>query len=235
MIPYLALKWHLERHAYKRGQYKGDAPADASRRFKNDFRVVRSGDKLCVKMYNTHLIEVTPDNKVRISMGGWWTSTTKANINQAMRQFLGWGAITTCTRFSHRQLQFIAKGKAYRYYDGMEFNAEGELLSPPQFFEAKRVDSDQTQQFRQAMKDSGFTEVWPVLFSSAEPNSRWWGWTDTKRLTKIVTEECHANEWAYIAAYCAWAYDDHKAALQAIVRRCTESMYNIVPTDVTVL
>ena len=42
MNMYTKLSMHLSRHQYKRGQYKGDAPADPSRRGKNHFRVTRS-------------------------------------------------------------------------------------------------------------------------------------------------------------------------------------------------
>jgi len=164
MTPYLKLKLHLERYMYKRGQFKGDAPADQSRRSKNHFRVVRSGDKLCVKMYNTHLIEVTPDNNVRVSMGGWWGNTTKANINEAMHRFLGWGGIGTVLVFSHRQLAFRTQGKTYRYYDGMEFSGDGVLLSKPGFFERSQTDRDATAEFRKDIQESGFKEVFPVLF-----------------------------------------------------------------------
>lgn len=89
MTPYTKLQFHLERHMYKRGQFKGDAPADASLRGKNHLRVIKQGGNMCVRMWNTNIITVTPDNHIRISMGGWWTSTTKQNLNEAVHTFLG--------------------------------------------------------------------------------------------------------------------------------------------------
>lgn len=233
MTPYTKLKFHLERHAYKRGQFKGDAPADPSSRGKNYFRVIAQGDKMCVKMYNTNILEVTPDNNVRISMGGWWTSTTKQNLNAALTRFLGWGGVGTQRVFNYTQTVIRARGKTYLFYDGMEFSAEGEPLSRLLGFERKQTDRDETAEFRADIEASGFKEVWPVLFGTAEPN-RQAGW-NIVALKKIVTEEHNANAWADLAAYMKWLHDDHKEAYKAIVRECTRDMTMIVRTDVTVL
>lgn len=233
MTPYTKLKFHLERHAYKRGQFKGEAPADASRRAKNHFRVGKQGDTMCVVMYHTNLIEVTPEDTVRISMGGWWTNTTKANLNEAMRHFLGWGGVGSLRAFNNTQMAIRTQGKTYRFYDGMEFTIQGELLSPPQFFERKQVDRDATKEFRDDMAECGFKGVWPVLFSSTEPARSYQ--LNSSSLRKFITQECHANMWGDIAAHYKCYYDDHKDALAAITRVCTSDMKETVLTDVTVL
>lgn len=233
MTPYTKLQMHLERYQYKRGANKGHAPADSSRRGKNHFLVLRQGDNMCVRMYQTNLIEVTPDNTVRISMGGWWTSTTKQNINEAMYSFLGWGGIQSRKVFNYNQTCIIARGKTYKFYDGMRFDADGTLLSPPSFFERKRADRDATAEFRQAIKDSGFEAVWPVLFSSAEP-ARHWDLNDSN-IQRIVTKEERASDWPRVAQHFNAYYETHQEALNAIKRLCTRNMTEIVPTDVTVL
>lgn len=233
MTPYTKLKFHLERHAYKKGRFKGDAPADQDRRGKNHFRVAKQGDTMCVRLYNTNLIEVTPDDNVRISMGGWWTSTTKQNINEAMWHFLGWGGVHSRKVFSYNQTCIRVHGKDYKFYDGMEFDAAGKLLSPPSFFERKRTDREQTAEFRADVEASGFKEVWPVLFATAESTrgQPWYGVT----LSKLISREEHANQWADLAAWMKYQHDDHKAAYQALLRQCTRDMTEIVATDVTVL
>jgi hypothetical protein len=232
MTPYTKLKFHLERHAYKKGLFMGDAPADQTKRGKNHFRVHKRGDNMCVRMYNTDLITVTPDNRVTISMGGWWTSTTKANLNEAMTHFLGWGGVASRKLFNMSQHVMRAKGKSYLFYDGMEFDAEGTLLSPARFFERKQTDRDQTAEFRKDMEDCGFKEVWPVLFGVAEPKRSVWFHAS---LRKIVTEEHNANQWAELASRMKAYHDDHKAAYQAIVRQCTREMTEVIKTNVTVL
>lgn len=234
MTPYTKLKMHLERHMYKRGQYKGEAPADSSRRSKNHFRVVRgNGGQMCVRMYNTDLITVTPDNRITIDMGGWWGPTTKANLNEAMWRFLGWGGVGTVVLGGYRQLAFRANGKTYRYYDGMEFDMEGTLLSFAKRFTKQRTDRDATAEFRNDMKESGFKDVWPVLFASTEP-SRIWGMAP-KYMLKIVTQECHANKWPEVAAFYKCYHSDHKEAYQALTKACTSHMKELYDTDITAL
>jgi hypothetical protein len=240
MTPYTHLQFHLERHAYKRGQFKGDAPADPSRRGKYYLRVVRDGANLCVTMYNTNLLTITPDNRITVSMRGWWTSTTKKNLNDALTRFIGWGNVGTLRVFSYNQMAIIAKGKMYKFYDGMEFDAEGNVLSPLQCFERKQTDREETAEFRKEVEASGFKEVWPVLFATAEPVLRWgyavlrWGY-DRPPVRKMVTEAHHSHHWADYAAHTKAYHDDHKSAYRAIVQECTRSMTNIVRTDVSVL
>ena len=230
MNAYTKLKLHLARHQYKRGQFKGDAPADSSRRGKNHFRVTKQGDKLCVRMYNTNLIEVTPENTVRISMGGWWTSTTKVNLNEAMWHFLGWGDVGSRRLFNYNQMAIRVKGVDYKFYDGMTFDAEGTLLSPSVAFERKRKDKEATTEFRKDIQDSGFAAVWPVLFAAAEP-ARHWDMTE-QNLLRIVTQEHRANDWPRVAEHFNAHYETHQEALNAIKRVCTQSMNEIVKTDV---
>lgn len=232
MTPYTKLQFHLERHAYKKGMFKGDAPADSSRRGKNHFRVTKQGDNMCVRMWNTNLITVTPDNHIRISMGGWWTSTTKQNLNEALTTFLGWGGVCTRRLFSYSQMCFHVKGKTYKFYDGMEFDAEGNLLSPASCFERQCVDREGTKEFREDIAASGFKDVWPVLFGTAEPTRPSYILTP---LWKAVTSDVHVNVWPEIASNYKRQYDDHKQAYQAIVRQCTQNMITIVKTDVTVI
>ena len=234
MTPYTKLKLHLERHAYKRGQFKGEAPADASKRYKNHFRVVRgNGGQMCVRMYNTDLITVTEDNHITLNMNGWHTSTTKANMNEALHHFIGWGGVGSVRLGGYSQLAVQAKGKRYRYYDGMTFDAEGNPTCELKTFSKYRTDRDATAEFRKDMAESGFKEVWPVLFSMAEPKKQWGMYAG--HVAKLVTREHHANSWADIASHLKTMFDDHREAFSFITRTCTASMKEICVTDITVL
>jgi hypothetical protein len=164
-------------------------------------------------------------------MGGWWTNTTKQNLNEALSTFIGWGGVGSRRLFNYSQMCIRAKGKDYKYYDGMEFDAEGNVLSELQCFERKCTDKDETAEFRADIEASGFKEVWPVLFGTAEPRRVWL----TVSLKKAVTEEHHAYMWADIASHFKCLFDDHKAAYQSIVRQCTRDMTEIVRTDVSVI
>ncbi len=62
MTIYTTLQHHLERHQYTRGKHKGDAPADASKRYKDHFRVVLlTNNTMALRMYSSDLIRVTED------------------------------------------------------------------------------------------------------------------------------------------------------------------------------
>lgn len=233
MTPYTKLSMHLERHMYKRGQFKGDAPADSSRRSKNHFRVVRgNGGQMIVRMYHTDIITVTSDNQITVNMNGWHTSTTKANLNEALHHFIGWGGVGSVRLGGYSQLAFMARGKTYRHYDGMTFDAEGNPTCKLKPFTKQRTDRDATAEFRKDIEASGFKDVFPVLFAAAEPD-RWAGYGSP--LINVVTQECYANNWPNVAAFYKRYHDDHKAAYRSIVAACTSSMKELYDTDMTVI
>lgn len=234
MTPYEKLKAHLNKHMYKRGRFTGTAPADASRRSRTHVRVYenRHSEAMCVRMYSTDLIRAYKDNTIYISTGGWFTNTTKQNLNDALRTFLGWGGVGNVTLFNYRQPMICVKSKTYRFYDGMEFTAEGQLLSPAWPFERKQTYRSGTAEFRKDITESGFKAVWPVLFATAEPPGN--HWLDNP-IRNIVTNECYAHHWPKIAGIYSRKFDDHKKAYQALVRECTRDMTEVVKTDVTVI
>lgn len=229
--PHTKLKFHLERHAYKRGAFEGDAPADKRRRYKSHFRVRRDGDDMCVRMYNTDIIRVAPDNTVTLNTNGWHTSTTVANTNDALSEFIGWGGMGKLKFRGLSQLAIRANGKTYLYYDGMTFSPDGTLLTEARPFRRVITDREETAAFRTDIDESGFKAVFPVLFAAAKPTRGW----ITRELKSIVTSEWRANAWPDVAAHFKAYFDDHKAAYQAIVKQCTQGMRLIVESDVTVL
>ena len=241
MTPYLKLKLHLDQHVYKRGAYKGDAPADPSRRSRTHVRVVPGrpieGGPMIVRMYHTDILRVTEDNRICISTRGWFTSTTKQNLNDALARFVGWGRVGTQRVFGYNHEVIRIIGKTYRFYDGMEFDAEGNLLSPAKTFSRKQVDRDETQEFRDEVEASGFKAMWPVLFATADAGfKRGVGFVYTDRgLRAVMTSEHNANQWSTIAEIYKSNHDDHKSAYQALMRDCTRDMTEIVDTDVTVV
>jgi hypothetical protein len=236
MTPYLKLKLHLERHMYKRGMFNGEAPADPYRRKRNHVRVIQARDgTMIVRMYNTDLLRVTPDNTIRISTGGWFTSTTKQNLNDALGRFVGWGRVGTQRIFGYNHDVIRIIGKTYRFYDGMEFNMDGNLLSPATTFSRKQVDRAETKEFRDEVEASGFKAVWPIVFANVEPGfKKGIGLVYAERsLRQIITDPDRADQWPAIAALYKSNHDDHKSAYQALMRDCTKDMTEIVDTGVT--
>jgi hypothetical protein len=244
MNAHTKLTMHLSRHMYKRGQFKGDAPADPARRSKSHFRVVKgNGGQMIVRMHNADLVTAYEDGRIMLNTSGWHDSqTTRACMNDALC-FFGMGHIGSVRFRGYSQTGLRMNGKTYRYYDGMEFAADGTLLTPAKTFTAKLTDREETAEFRADIKESGFVDMFPVLYAAAAPSeSGWLGYT-TK---KIITCEHSAHRWPELISlikYPGYGYrsknqpkhPDHKAALRELIASITKNMTKLVDTDVTVL
>ncbi len=244
MTCHTKLKLHLDRHVYKRGKFKGEAPADASRRAKSHFRVIKgNGGQMIVRMHNADLITAYEDGRIKLDTRGWHDSqTTRACMNDALR-FFGMGYISGMRYRGYSQTGIRMNGKTYRYYDGMEFSAEGTLLTEAKPFTAKITDREETAEFRKDIKESGFVGAFPVLYNAAEPHNDHWIGTSGK---KLMTCEHSAHSWPQLIAltkYPGYFYrtkgipkhPNHKDALRALIAVYTKHMTKLVDTDVTVL
>ncbi len=245
MNAHTKLKLHLERHVYKRGRNTGDAPADSSRRGKSHFRVIQgNGGQMIVRFHNADLLSAYEDGRIKLDTKGWDTSPTTRNcMGQALTNFFGWGYLCSKRVGGYSQTVIRMNLKTYRYYDGMEFAADGTLLTEAKTFTAKRTDREETAEFRKEIKESGFVDVFPVLYAAAGLPER--GWL-ADPAHKIMTRDYHANDWpelVSLAKYSNWkarhynrpAHDNHKDALRALVASVTKNMTKLVDTDVTVL
>ncbi len=244
MNAHTKLTMHLSRHMYKRGQFKGDAPADSSRRAKSHFRVIKgNGGQMLVRMHNADLITAYDDGRIVLDTRGWSTSpTTRGCMNDALTSFFGMGYLFSVRKGGYSQTGVRMNGKTYRYYDGMEFSADGTLLTPAKVFTAKRTDREETAEFRADIKESGFVDVFPVLYQAAEASRPGF-------IPRIKEKMCSADDAEYWPAivsmykYPTYLYQQknvpkyatHKQALRAIVASFTKHMTKFVETDVTVL
>jgi hypothetical protein len=239
------LQLHLSRHIYKRGRFTGDAPADGAKRYKVHFRVIKgNGGQMLVRLHNTDLITAYEDGRIIINTNGWYSSsTTKQNLNQAM-QFVGAGYTRIYARRKWGQSHTVihAGGKTHLYYDGMEFDANMKLLSDPKEFKARRIDKDETAEFRREIKESGFADVFAVLYAVATPDTG--GWFGD--IAKAMTREYMAHQWPTIIANHKFQnyqervsstphYDSPQKALRALIARVTKTMTCQASTGVTVL
>jgi hypothetical protein len=238
------LQLHLSRHMYKRGQFKGDAPADSSRRAKSHFRVIKgNGGQMIVRMHNADLITAYEDGRIKLDTKGWHGSpTTRKCMHEALAHFFGFGYLTSTRMGRYAQTGIRMNGKTYRYYDGMEFAADCTLLTEAKVFTTKCTDREETAEFRKDIKDSGFVGVFPILYEAATVPEHGW----VPRVKDAVTSEYGAGQWPEIVALIKyptyWArsrnkpqYEDHKAALKAFIASQTRNMTKLVDTDVTVL
>ena len=146
MDMYTKLSMHLSRHQYKRGRFKGDAPADPNRRGRSHFRVTRTdGSRIGVIFHRTQIITAHKDGCVEVSLNGYESSqTTRAACWLAgVNIFSEWR-----NGFRNTMAQIKTSGKAYVYYDGMVFNEDGTLSTGPLPMEAYRADKADRAEFR---------------------------------------------------------------------------------------
>lgn len=244
MNAHTKLKLHLDRHVYKRGRNKGDAPADSYRRAKTHFRVIQgNGGQMIVRFHNADILSAYEDGHITLDTRGWHASlTTRTAMNEALC-FFGMGSVYSVRKGGYSQTGVRMNGKTYRYYDGMSFAADGTPLTELKPFTAKRTDREETAEFRADIKASGFVDAFPVLYAVAQAPERAW-LPITER--KIMTEEHNANHWpdlVALAKYSNWrsrhfnrpTHDNHKDALRSLVASVTRNMTKLVDLDETVL
>lgn len=164
------LSLYHSRHEYKRGAYKGDAPADNSRRAKSHFRIIKPSDAFpsdpyLVRFWSTNIILAYPDGRIKINCNGFDNRpTTRKAMNEALHICGFRGHMFSRRLGALSQTAIFINGKSYRYYGDMEFDAEGTLLTPPQAWEALVTDTEQTKAFRTQTK--AFWDMFPVLFAT---------------------------------------------------------------------
>ena len=250
MTMYSRLNTTLLTQAYKRGQYKGDAPADPSRRSRNHVRIVRRPDSLALRMYSTDIITAYPDGRISLDLRGYSDSiTTRQNLNDAFNRYVPFRPyIHARSVFSLSQTCMAVGNKTYKYYDGMEFGIFGDLLTAPERFEAVRVNKAESAAFQRELKESGFKAMFPVLYATANYTPTATLWVGS-RLRDRLTSTIYTNDWAdivtdykYVAA--GWRFgkrDTHereggaKACWASIMATAKTDLYETVRSDTTVI
>jgi hypothetical protein len=239
------LSLYHSRHEYKRGAYKGDAPADSSRRAKAHFRIVKPDpayptDPYKVRFWATNILTAYPDGRVKINCNGFDDRpTTRGAMNHALHICGFRGHMFSRRLGALSQTAISINGKSYRYYDGMEFDAEGTLLTPPQAWEAVITDTDKTKAFRAQTKE--FWAMFPVLFATRS--------NDHAFRTRIFDILHAANgfvgapaasildnpeHWPVIVSYYTSSYDDDqpKQARAHLMQLFTQHMTKLVDRGV---
>lgn len=246
---YGKLKLHLERHIYKRGQYKGDAPMEASQRNKNHYRVIDRDTHMAVRFHNTDILRAYPDGRVMIDCNGWADRiTTKTHLNMALP---GAYYVASYKVHSHSQLVVSTPKGKYRYYDGITFDADGAPTTELKPFLARRIDKDAVAELNKDMDENGFREMFKVLWGQAKPEDMHtnteWRWANKDHLFSLP--DVHAHQWLSMVAHFAfdekWKRDpvtdkyskfyikyDPSVSWSNLMRWVKCDMYNIVETEV---
>ena len=252
MSMYSKLSMHLSRHMYKRGKNKGQAPANAHRRAMDHYRVVKGNDDtMRIRMHSTDIITAYPNGDVKIDTNGWYThNTTIIRLNESFGFFEGVGVgMSKRSILSYSQPVLRVGTKLYYYYDGITLNAQGEVITPLQAFEQKRVDRAATKELTNELQESGFTDAFKLLYAVATPddierdNYGMFG----VRLPDALTDNARADQWKVIIARSKfvrqYAYPQYKyieksnakACWATIMAQCKKNMYIVSRSETFVL
>ena len=252
MSMYSKLSMHLSRHMYKRGKNKGDAPANAHRRAMDHYRVVKGNDDTFrIRMHSTDIITAYPNGDVKIDTNGWYThNTTIIRLNESFGFFEGVGVgMSKRSILSYSQPVLRVGTKLYYYYDGITLNAQGEVITPLQAFEQKRVDRAATKELANELQESGFTDAFKLLYAVSTPDDMEkdnYGMFGV-RLPDALSDTNRADTWKMIIARSKfvrqYAYPQYKyieksnakACWATIMAQCKKNMYIVSRSETFVL
>jgi hypothetical protein len=167
MTLYTKLNLHLDKHEYKRGQFKGDAPADASRRGRCHSRVVRPSNAafMAVRFHNTDIIRAYPDGTIVLDSNGWDASLTTRDA------YAHWGFYLRSARHGSHTQTALCSGSWYTgptvpFYDGLTLDADRHLASERKPFMARVADRDERREFRTDPDVVAFRQALPLLHAA---------------------------------------------------------------------
>jgi hypothetical protein len=165
---------HLRKHEYKRGQFKGDAPADSSRRSRSHYRVVRPSNAtfIAIRFHSTDIIRAYPDGSLTLDANGWDASPTTRDA------YAGWGIYLGSVRHgSHRQTALRPSrtydGRMVPFEDGMRLqydSVKGSYYLHPDYtprpFMTRVADRAERSEFRTDPDVQAFRAALPVLHAA---------------------------------------------------------------------
>lgn len=241
------LSLHHSRYVYKRGAYKGDAPADSSNRAKAHFRVIKPNeaypfDPYLVRFWATNIILAYPDGRIKVNCGGFDNRpTTRKAMNHTLHMCGFRGHLYTRRIGALSQTAISINGKSYRYYDYMEFDAEGTLLTPPREWHAEVMDTALTKAFRAQTK--AFWGMFPVLFATRNKDRAFMAGIHRLFNGHAGTGTAYSPDpsvldnpehWPLLVSYYTLSYDDDQAkqARAHLMRLCTQHMTKLVDRGV---
>lgn len=247
MNTYDKLKSHLTDHAYKRGMYKGDAPFDQSRRSRRHHRVVERSQFMAIRFHNTDIVRAYPDGRVMIDCNGWVSSsTTMTAVRETTKVMPFHFSVFSRSIMSLSQTVLRTQdGTMVKYYDGITFDGEGNVITELRPFEARRIDKAESKEFMDEVNASGFKDMFKLLYATVQPPEGTIG-VYPRRLSDSFTNPEHAADWPHLIA--KYKYEQKwmgfggnrqwvevgtaQTCWSRIMSICKHSMYNTVTTEV---
>ena len=251
-IMHTKLKLHLERHMYKRGANKGEAPM--GRRTKTEYRVIDRGTHMAVRLHYTDIVRAYEDGRVMIDCNGWSDRpTTKAYLNEALYRHHTARAHLGSRRFKGlSQLVLTTPKGAFAYYDGITMAPDGTIITPLKPFEARRINKDEVADFKKDLREGGFQAAFMVLWHTASADKIDTGYRYATRNYQdvLAMPETFANHWEGLVsdfAFTDFWYSRRNWSMQradvankrtasetwsAIMRFFKKTMYETIKTEV---
>jgi hypothetical protein len=213
-------------------------------------------DTMRIRMYNTDIITAYPNGDVKIDTNGYHThNTTIIRLNEAFGFFEGVSiGMGKQSILSYSQPVLRVNQKRYYFYDGITLNAQGEIITPLQAFEQKKVDRVATKELANDLQESGFTDAFKLLYAVATTDDM-----DTDnygmfgvRLPDALTDTNRADTWKMIIARNKFERTDFsyasgtrvdkyeeksnaKACWATIMAACKKNMYIVSRSETFVL
>ncbi len=239
-------------HIYTKGKYKGDAPL--AQRGKAHFRIVKYNTCYAVQFHATDILTVTPDGNITIDCEGYAARpTTVSAVNEALGVVMpGHPWLTRHSIFSHSQsvLRKYAQGRgetSYAYYDGVQLDSEGRIISPLRNLQAKRIDKTQVAEFMRDVESSGFKDVFKAIHAGMNEGN-YTSLPYHTPLPALVSSNEYSEYWAQIIHnhgfetlrfWHAGSVQRHTTKLTpsqtwaSIMKACKRDMYEVVDAGVS--
>ncbi len=242
---YQILSLRHSRDVYKRGRFKGDAPADRDRRAKTHFRIVKHDEFMGVIFHRTQIITAYPDGRVRLRANGYQNSPTtrdafshmgfvfQSKYNNGYKNTLVRGYLSGC-----------GVNDWHVFYDDMMLDSLGHLIgeAKPQY----KYVADRAARKEFDADAAEFRSLIPLLLATS--HSRVSAARDRlgsfiarteasycRSRTRAILELGNAEQYAdLVDAWSRYAYDEgnnalcHKRLWSALRASCVRDMRNIV-------
>lgn len=237
MTPYTKLKFYWERHQYKRGQFKGDAPF-AKRHASHKRILTPSEHRINVQMYNTIIMTAFPDGTFQLNTGGWHGSpTTREAIGEVLSIAGLRGGMHSERIGGYSQTALRINGyPKVRFEDDMMFAPDGALLSERPKWQKYVADREARAEKRAELKP--LLDVLPILHAGLLQSG---DVVSTDRLCVDNYREYKPELWPAIVAYYtlqrskrSWTYyldEDWRAVRARLVADATRGMNVLVEVD----
>jgi hypothetical protein len=204
---------------------------------------------MAVIMHHTCILRAYEDGSFMLDTQGWHDSPT---TREALRVALRFTPLTGHRVYKRKQFgvsqacMTLKDGRVVAFYDGMRFNADGDLTTDLIPFQQRRINPKESKEFAQGLKDSGFTAMYPLLYATCTAPEML-PLPDTRHMADILTTDYRAPAWPEIIQYYKFEmlYDyksqtrffqergDAKSCWSVMMALCKANMYETVASSVS--